>query len=83
MVYNFNLQIQRQIGHSFVVMVGYVGSLGRHLLWERNINAVAPGADFLSVNPQNANPQSPTSALSTNFLVPYQGYSTIYHIRVR
>ena len=77
-VYNFNLQIQRQITNNDVFSVGYAGSLGRHLAWERNINPVAPGADFLSVNPQNANPQSPTSALSTNFLVPYQGFSTIY-----
>jgi hypothetical protein len=75
--YNYNLSIQRQVWHSDLVSVGYIGSLGRHLLWERNINPVAPGADFLNVNPQNGNPQS-TSALSTNFLVPYQGYSTIY-----
>src|SRR5579884_2460538 len=77
-VYNFDLQIQRQIGASDVVMVGYIGSLGRHLLWERNINAVPPGSDFLALNPKNANPQSPTTALSANFLAPYQGYGTIY-----
>ena len=80
-VYNFNLSVQRQIWRSNVVEVGYVGSLGRHLLWERNINGVLPGADFINVNPQNANPQStsnPKSALPTNFLVPYQGYGTIY-----
>src|SRR5215469_5754583 len=75
--YSYNLSVQRQIWHSDVVEVGYVGSLSRHLLWERNINPVPAGADFLNVNPQNANPQS-TSALSTNFLAPYQGYSTIY-----
>jgi len=75
--YNFNLSIQRQLSRSDVVEVGYTGSLGRHLAWERNINPVPAGADFTNLNPQNLNPQS-TSALSTNFLVPYQGYSTIY-----
>ena len=75
-VYNFNLSIDRQIG-SNVVSVGYTGSLGRHLLWERNINAVPAGADFLNVNPQNKNPQN-TSALSTNFLRPYSAYGDIY-----
>ena len=77
-VYNFNLEIQRQIGRSDSVSVGYSGSLGRHLLWERNINPVPLGATFLSVNPQNANPQNTSSALSSNFLRPYQGWGTIY-----
>ena len=76
-VYNFNLSIDRRIG-SNVFSVGYTGSLGRHLLWQRNINAVPPGADFLRPsNPQNKNPQS-TSALSTNFLRPYSAYGDIY-----
>jgi hypothetical protein len=75
-VYNFNMSIDRRFG-SNVVSVGYTGSLGRHLLDERNINAVPAGAQFLNLNPQNKNPQN-TSALSTNFLVPYQGYGTIY-----
>ncbi len=76
-VYNFNVSIDRRIG-SNVFSVGYTGSLGRHLLWERNINAVAPGADFITtLNPQNKNPQN-TSALSTNFLRPYSPYGDIY-----
>ncbi len=75
-VYNFNLSMDRQIGLSNALSVGYTGSLGRHLLDQRNINPVAPGADFLNINPQNKNPQN-TSALSTNFLTPYSAYSTI------
>ncbi len=75
-VYNFNVSIDRRIGTN-VFSAGYTGSLGRHLLDERNINAVAPGADFLNLNPQNKNPQN-TSALSTNFLEPYSAYGTIY-----
>jgi hypothetical protein len=75
-VYNFNLSIDRRLG-SNVFSLGYTGSLGRHLLWERNINAVPPGADFLTLNPQNKNPQS-SSALSTNFLRPYSAYGDLY-----
>ncbi len=37
-IYNFSLSIQQQIGRSELVEVSYVGSLGRHLLWQRNIN---------------------------------------------
>jgi hypothetical protein len=74
-VYNFNLSIDRRIGSNFF-SVGYTGSLGRHLLDQRNINAVPPGADFLNLYPQNKNPQN-TSALSTNFLRPYSAYGDI------
>jgi hypothetical protein len=76
-IYNFNLSIDRRIG-SNVFSVGYTGSLGRHLLWQRNINAVAPGAQFYqTLNPQNKNPQS-NSALSTNFLRPYSPYGDVF-----
>jgi hypothetical protein len=75
-VYNFNLSIDRRIG-SNVFSLGYTGSLGRHLLDTRNLNAVPPGADFYqTINPQNKNPQS-SSALSTNFLRPYSAYGDI------
>jgi hypothetical protein len=76
MVYNYNLSIDRSFG-SNLVSLGYTGSLGRHLLWERNINAVAPGAQFLNLNPQNKNPQN-SSALSTNFLRPYSAYGDVF-----
>jgi len=76
-VYSFNLQIQRQLSHSDVISVGYAGSLGRHLLLERNINAIPLCSTFLTINPQNQNPQN-TSALPNNFLKPYQGFGTLY-----
>ncbi len=78
-VYNFNLEVQRQIGRSMVAQVGYVGSLARHLLWERNINAVPLGSTFISKNPQNHDPTSTsaTTALPTNFLRPYQGLGDV------
>jgi hypothetical protein len=76
-VYNFNLQIDRRIGAN-MFSVGYSGSLGRHLLWERNINPVPLGAQFYqTINPQNKNPQS-NSALPTNFLRPYSAYGDLY-----
>ena len=62
-VYSFNLEIQRQIGRSDALKVGYTGSLGQHLLWQRNINPVPLGASFLSVNPQNREPAKHVSAL--------------------
>jgi hypothetical protein len=74
-VYNFNLQIDRRFS-SNILSLGYVGSLGRHLLWARNINAVPLGAQFLNLNPQNKNPQS-ASALPTNFLRPYSAYGDL------
>jgi len=75
-VYNYNVQIDHRFG-SNIVSAGYTGSLGRHLLWERNINPVPLGAQFLNLNPQNKNPQN-TSALSTNFLRPYSAYGDLY-----
>lgn len=77
-VYNYNLSIQHQLGRADLFEVGYTGSLGRHLLWERNINAVPLGADFVNVNPGNRDPTTTSSALPTNFLRPYQGFGDIY-----
>ncbi len=73
--YNFNLQIDRRFGSNLVSM-GYTGSLSRHMLWQRNINAVPMGAQFLNLNPQNKNPIN-TSALPTNFLRPYSAYGDV------
>ncbi len=72
-IYNFSLDIQRQIGRSDVISVGYTGSMGRHLLWERNINPVPLGANFLTINPQNRDPTTTSTVLAPNFLRPYQG----------
>ena len=76
-VYNYDLSIQRQIGTSNMVDVGYAGSLGRHLLWQRDINPIPAGSQNLTVNPQNANPQKKGVTLTNNFLEPYQGYGAI------
>src|SRR5260370_41536082 len=55
-VYNFSLSIQRQIARSTLADVSYVGSLGRHLLWQRNLNPVPLGSHFLNLPPQNPDP---------------------------
>jgi hypothetical protein len=44
---------------------------------ETNINPVPDSARFLDVNPQNANPQNPSSAKPAEFLRPYLGYQNI------
>lgn len=77
-VYNFNLNIQRQLFKSTVLEVAYAGSLGRHQLWQRNINPVPLGANFLNLNPQNRDPTTTNNALPPNFLRPYQGYGDIF-----
>ena len=76
-VYNFSFGLQQQIGKATILDISYAGSLSRNFLWKRNINAVPPGAQYLDQHPENKDPTRPTSALSTNFLRPYQGYADI------
>ncbi|MEP7365071.1 MAG: TonB-dependent receptor [Acidobacteriota bacterium] len=74
-VTNYSFTIQRNIGHSFVVDAAYVGSLGRHLFWQRDLNAIPVGANF---NPANFDPTlSGGRPLSPQFLRPTPGYNTI------
>ena len=76
-VYNFSFGIQQQITRGMMLDVSYVGSLGRHLLWQRNINAVPLGARFLDEHPENRDPTTANNVLPDNFLRPYQGYGNI------
>ena len=74
-VMNFSLSVQRNIGFKTIVDVGYVGSLGRHLMWLRDINAVPLGANF---NPANRDTSQTTNVpLPANFLRPIRGYAAI------
>jgi len=58
-VQNLNLNIQREIWNGGVVQVGYVGSLGRKLMYTHDINAALVGAGSVqSRRPYNA--QYPT-----------------------
>lgn len=76
--YNYSLGIQQQVGRTFLMDISYVGSLSRHQLWQRNINAIPLYSTHLDKNPQNANPARPTAALANNFLRPIQGYGDIF-----
>ena len=51
--YQYTLGIQRMVGNATFVEVAYVGNFSRHLLWERNINPVPVGAQFLNLHPEN------------------------------
>ncbi len=75
-VYNFSLGVQRDIGFNTVLDVAYVGSLARHLLQRRNINAVAYGARRLpaSIDQTLAGGATP---LPDNFLRPFKGFGNI------
>lgn len=45
-IYSFSLGVQRDIGWGTTVDVAYVGSLSRHLVQTRNLNAVPYGTTF-------------------------------------
>jgi hypothetical protein len=72
-VMNFSLTVQQDIGYNTVVDVGYVGSLGRNLLWQRNLNAIPFGTNFTpaAIDPTTNRPLPP------NFLRPYPGWGNI------
>jgi len=71
---NMSLSVQQNAGWGTVVDVGYVGTLGRHLHWSRDLNPVPFGANF---RPENADPTNPRVPLSQDFLRPLTGFSGI------
>jgi hypothetical protein len=71
--YHANFGIQRQLGWGTVLDVAYVGSFGRHLGANVQLNTVPFGAQFL---PQNQNPQTNTP-LNDNYFRPFPGYANI------
>lgn len=73
-VMNFSFTLQQNVGFNTIVDIGYVGSLGRNLLWLRNINPVPLGANFRT---QNADPSNPATPLPAAFLRPVAGYNDI------
>lgn len=72
-VMNYSLGIQRDVGFNTVIDAAYVGSLGRNLLYVRNINAIAMYSRF---DPANLD-RTTNSPLPDNFFRPYLGLSTI------
>jgi hypothetical protein len=75
--YNYSIGIQRELGWGTVLDVTYAGFQMRHAEIAKSINSVPDGARFVDLNPQNANPQNPTTAKPNEFLRPYRGYQAI------
>ena len=71
--YHATFGIQRTVGWGTVVDVAYVGTFGRHLGENVQLNTVPYGAEFL---PQNQNPQTNTP-LNDNYFRPYPGYNGV------
>jgi len=66
-VTTYNLDVQRELPNNVIVSVGYVGTLGRHLLRTLNINQLPVGTLTLAQN----------KGINANALVPYRGYGGI------
>jgi hypothetical protein len=82
-VINYSAGVQAKLPSAVKLDVAYVGSISRHLMQTINLNAVPYGGYFL---PQSQDPtkvkSNPSAVLgsnaySSNFLAPYQGYSSI------
>jgi hypothetical protein len=65
-LYNYSLNVQKSLGRAAIAQVGYVGSLGRHLLLLRDLNQAALGSDF-SLPPGAPNPTRPYYAQFPQF----------------
>ncbi|MBI4876314.1 MAG: hypothetical protein HY822_16890, partial [Acidobacteria bacterium] len=75
-VCNFSFGVQQQIGRRIIADVSYVGSLSRHFLWQRDVNAIPIGAQHYDLHPENLDPTT-GRAFSANFLRPLQGWGSI------
>jgi hypothetical protein len=81
--YNYQFSIQTRLPWEMVLDTAYVGTQGRHLQDNRNLNGIPYGTDFL---PQNQDPTlvaaNPTALLGNNalkqaFLEPLQGFGSV------
>ncbi len=54
-VYSFSLGVQRQLGNGTTLDVAYVGTMGRHLVTSRDINAIPYGYAFTAAAQDPAN----------------------------
>ena len=70
-VTQYLFSIQRDIGHSTVATVSYVGNHQRYVAESYNYNLLPFGTRFL---PQNADPANPKVALPDPLLRPIRGY---------
>jgi len=72
-VMNFSIGVQREVGFHTVVDASYVGSLGRHIVYEYNMNPIPMFAHF---DPKNVD-STTGSPLADNYLRPYLGMGNI------
>jgi hypothetical protein len=72
-VMNYSLSVQRDVGFNTIFDIGYVGSVGRNLLWQRNLNSIALGTNFLESSRDTTN----NGVLPVNFLRPFPGYGNL------
>jgi hypothetical protein len=75
-VMNGSLTVQRRVAASTIVSAGYVFSLGRHLMWQRDLNSIPLGA---TQDPRNADPSNPKVALAASFLRPWRGLNGVLY----
>jgi len=66
--YNMTLGVQQDIGHSMLVDVSYIATLGQHIPQTLQINTVPYGTHFLP---------SYTGGGTDNFYRPYPGYNNV------
>jgi hypothetical protein len=76
---NFSLSVQRRLWSETIVDVAYAGSLGRNLQWQRNINSIGVGANFLASSQDASQPGRP---LPANFLRPIPGYGPLNYVEM-
>jgi hypothetical protein len=74
-VVNWSFGIQQNLGWGVVLDTAYVGSIARHLLHRRSLNAIAYGTRF---RPESIDPTTGTP-LPDNFLRPHPGYGDIQY----
>ncbi|MBM3783521.1 MAG: carboxypeptidase regulatory-like domain-containing protein [Acidobacteria bacterium] len=73
-VMNYSLSVQQNVGFQTILDVAYVANLARNQMWQRNLNAIPFGANFL---PQNQDASAPGSPLPQAFLRPLRGYNNV------
>jgi hypothetical protein len=84
-VYNYSAGLQTKLPWALVMDVSYVGSLGRQLLYNRNINAAPYGTAFKAENQDPtkssgtvpAGPYDGSRGYDSDFVRPYRGHSNI------
>jgi len=71
---NFSLSVQQNIGFNTALDVAYVGNLSRNQMWQRNLNAIPFGTNFL---PANQDASAPGSPVPQAMLRPFRGYNNV------